>query len=87
MGSPLIKRLDALYQRAQMVMKVQADHAPFLYVAPWSFMKNECRVKYFPEGTYQEEEKITTTFLVMILGIHQNNKKSGTEKTKKNFQK
>lgn len=55
MGSPLIKRLDALYQRAQMVMKVQADHAPFLYVAPWSFMKNECRVKYFPEGTYQEE--------------------------------
>lgn len=28
MGSPLIKRLDALYQRAQMVMKVQADHAP-----------------------------------------------------------
>lgn len=62
MGSPLIKRLDALYQRAQMVMKVQADHAPFLYVAPWSFMKNECRVKYFPEGTYQEEEKITTTF-------------------------
>ena len=62
MGSPLIKRLDDLYQRAQMVMKVQADHAPFLYVAPWSFMKNECRVKYFPEGTYQEEEKITTTF-------------------------
>ena len=30
MGSPLIKRLDALYQRAQMVMKVQADHAPFV---------------------------------------------------------
>ena len=29
MGSPLIKRLDALYQRAQMVMAVQADHAPF----------------------------------------------------------
>ena len=42
-------------------MKVQADHAPFLYVAPWSFMKNECRVEYFPEGHYQKEEKITTT--------------------------
>ena len=63
MGSPLIKRLDALYQRAQMVMKVQADHAPFVYIAPWSFMKNECRVEYFPEGHYQKEEKITTTLL------------------------
>lgn len=61
MGSPLIKRLDALYQRAQMVMKVQADHAPFAYIAPWSFMKDECIVKYYPEGTYQEPERITTT--------------------------
>lgn len=34
MGSPLIKRLDALYQRAQMVMAVQADHAPFVSIAP-----------------------------------------------------
>lgn len=41
MGSPLIKRLDALYQRAQMVMKVQADHAPFVSIAPWSFIKDE----------------------------------------------
>lgn len=63
MGSSLIKRLDDLYQRAQMVMKVQADHAPFVYIAPWSFMKNECRVEYFPEGHYQKEEKITTTLL------------------------
>ena len=63
MGSPLIKRLDDLYQRAQMVMKVQADHAPFVSIAPWSFMKNECRVEYFPEGHYQKEEKITTTLL------------------------
>lgn len=29
MGSPLIKRLDALYQRAQMVMAVQADHGVY----------------------------------------------------------
>ena len=75
MGSSLIKRLDDLYQRAQMVMKVQADHAPFLYVAPWSFMKNECRVEYFPEGHYQKEEKITTTLLAIAqyyyeCGIH-----------------
>ena len=63
MGSPLIKRLDALYQRAQMVMKVQADHAPFVSIAPWSFMKNECRVEYFPEGHYQKPERITTTSL------------------------
>lgn len=61
MGSPLIKRLDALYQRAQMVMKVQADHAPFVYIAPWSFTKDECIVKYYPEGTYQKPERITTT--------------------------
>ena len=61
MGSPLIKRLDALYQRAQMVMKVQADHAPFVSIAPWSFMKNESRVEYFPEGHYQKPERITTT--------------------------
>lgn len=61
MGSPLIKRLDALYQRAQMVMAVQADHAPFVYIAPWSFMKDECIVKYYPEGNYQEPERITTT--------------------------
>ena len=61
MGSPLIKRLDALYQRAQMVMKVQADHAPFVSIAPWSFMKNECIVKYYPEGHYQKPEQITTT--------------------------
>lgn len=33
MGSPLIKRLDALYQRAQMVMKVQADHTVPMVVA------------------------------------------------------
>ena len=44
MGSPLIKRLDDLYQRAQMVMKVQADHAPLVSIAPWSFMKDECIV-------------------------------------------
>ena len=61
MGSPLIKRLDALYQRAQMVMKVQADHAPFVSIAPWSFMKDECIVKYYPEGNYQKPEQITTT--------------------------
>ena len=61
MGSPLIKRLDALYQRAQMVMAVQADHAPFVSIAPWSFMKDECIVKYYPEGNYQEPERITTT--------------------------
>lgn len=61
MGSPLIKRLDALYQRAQMVMKVQADHAPFVSIAPWSFIKDECIVKYYPEGHYQKPEQITTT--------------------------
>ena len=61
MGSPLIKRLDALYQRVQMVMKVQADHAPFVSIAPWSFMKDECIVKYYPEGNYQKPEQITTT--------------------------
>ncbi len=61
MGSPLIKRLDALYQRAQMVMAVQADHAPFVSIAPWSFMKDECIVKYYPEGNYQKPERITTT--------------------------
>lgn len=27
----------------------------------WSFMKDECIVKYYPEGTYQEPERITTT--------------------------
>lgn len=61
MGSPLIKRLDALYQRAQMVMAVQADHAPFVSIAPWSFIKDECIVKYYPEGHYQKPEQITTT--------------------------
>lgn len=61
MGSPLIKRLDVLYQRAQMVMKVQADHAPFVSIAPWSFIKDECIVKYYPEGHYQKPEQITTT--------------------------
>ena len=64
MGSPLIKRLDALYQRAQMVMAVQADHAPFVSIAPWSFMKDECIVKYYPEGNYQKPERITTTLHV-----------------------
>ena len=58
MGSPLIKKLDALYQRAQMVMKVQADHAPFVSIAPWSFIKDECIVKYYPEGHYQKPEQI-----------------------------
>ena len=58
MGSPLIKRLDALYQRAQMVMAVQADHAPFVSIAPWSFIKDECIVKYYPEGHYQKPEQI-----------------------------
>ena len=42
MGSPLIKRLDALYQRAQMVLAVQSDHAPLVYMAPWSCMYDEC---------------------------------------------
>lgn len=63
MKSELEKRISLLQERAKLVMKVQADHAPFLYVAPWSFMKNECRVEYFPEGHYQKEEKITTTLL------------------------
>lgn len=61
MKSELERRISLLQERAKLVMKVQADHAPFLYVAPWSFMKNECRVEYFPEGHYQKEEKITTT--------------------------
>lgn len=56
-----VKRLDALYQRAQMVMAVQADHAPFVSIAPWSFIKDECIVKYYPEGHYQKPEQITTT--------------------------
>lgn len=63
MKSELERRISLLQERAKLVMKVQADHAPFLYVAPWSFMKNECRVEYFPEGHYQKEEKITTTLL------------------------
>lgn len=61
MGSSLIKRLDDLYQRAQMVMAVQADHAPFVSIAPWSFMKDECIVKYYPEGNYQKPEQLTVT--------------------------
>lgn len=44
-----------------MVMKVQADHAPFVSIAPWSFIKDECIVKYYPEGHYQKPEQITTT--------------------------
>ena len=63
MKSELERRISLLQERAKLVMEVQADHAPFLYVAPWSFMKNECRVEYFPEGHYQKEEKITTTLL------------------------
>ena len=63
MKSELERRISLLQERAKLVMEVQADHAPFLYVAPWSFMKNECIVKYFPEGHYQKEEKITTTLL------------------------
>lgn len=63
MKSELERRISLLQERAKLVMKVQADHAPFLYVAPWSFMKNEGRVEYFPEGHYQKEEKITTTLL------------------------
>lgn len=63
MKSELERRISLLQERAKLVMKVQADHAPFLYVAPWSFMKNECRVEYIPEGHYQKEEKITTTLL------------------------
>lgn len=61
MKSELERRISLLQERAKLVMKVQADHAPFLCVAPWSFMKNECRAEYFPEGHYQKEEKITTT--------------------------
>lgn len=53
MKSELERRISLLQERAKLVMEVQADHAPFLYVAPWSFMKNECIVKYFPEGHYQ----------------------------------
>ena len=61
MKSELERRISLLQERAKLVMEVQADHAPFLYVAPWSFMKNECRVEYFPEGHYQKPERITTT--------------------------
>lgn len=36
-------------------------HAPFVSIAPWSFIKDECIVKYYPEGHYQKPEQITTT--------------------------
>ena len=60
--SEIIKRLKELEARTAAVMKVQADHAPFVSIAPWSFMKEECIVKYYPEGHYRRPEKITTTF-------------------------
>lgn len=36
-------------------------NAPFVSIAPWSFIKDECIVKYYPEGHYQKPEQITTT--------------------------
>lgn len=33
----------------------------FVSIAPWSFIKDECIVKYYPEGHYQKPEQITTT--------------------------
>ena len=42
--SEIIKRLKELEARTAAVMKVQADHAPFVSIAPWSFMKDECIV-------------------------------------------
>lgn len=58
MGSPLIKRLDALYQRAQMVMKVQADHAPFCAHVPVSWLRISPPRQYTEEQRQQMGERL-----------------------------
>lgn len=43
------------------VNKNRICEGDFVSIAPWSFIKDECIVKYYPEGHYQKPEQITTT--------------------------
>ena len=77
MKSELERRISLLQERAKLVMKVQADHAPFLYVAPWSFMKNECRVEYFPDR--HEQTRIAIRCMKPLKIAHVSRIHSNTE--------
>lgn len=50
----------ALFDEMMKEAQMRRD-APFVSIAPWSFIKDECIVKYYPEGHYQKPEQITTT--------------------------
>lgn len=53
----LERRLSRLEELAEYKREVRRQHEPYYEVVPWSIMRDEVTVNYFPEGNYQPPKK------------------------------
>lgn len=53
----ITKRLLALEAAARNAIAVKQAHEPFVVFSPWSFLKDQFYLAYYPEGMYQKPQK------------------------------
>lgn len=51
------QRIAALETAARVMEKHRRLHDPFIYYRPWSILKDEFYLKYFPEGLFQKPQE------------------------------
>lgn len=51
------RRLVLLEKRLELRRAERRQHEPFYQVAPWSILRDQTIVSYYPEGLYQPPEK------------------------------
>lgn len=51
------KRLVLLEKQAELRQAARRQHEPFYHVAPWSILRDQTIVSYYPEGLYQPPER------------------------------
>lgn len=51
------KRLVLLEKKLELRQAARRQHEPFYHVAPWSILRDQTTMSYYPEGLYQSPEK------------------------------
>ena len=51
------KRLVLLERQIELRQAAKRQHEPFYHVAPWSILRDQTIVRYYPEGLYQPPEQ------------------------------
>lgn len=51
------KRLVLLEKQMEIRQAAKRQHAPFYHIAPWSILRDQTIVSYYPEGLYQPPER------------------------------